>query len=144
MKEKVDRTLSLLSLMMSNHWLLFKVGYVKDVISGEITPLCKAPDEVHSFEDAVFISNQQLVYVTNQGEEYSYAVGYDYNTETELNTLTIEGESISEIKWHKDSQTLYAVIELGVENRLYQWKDRSPSVALPPCFNKITIYKKNS
>ncbi|WP_280768144.1 S9 family peptidase [Salipaludibacillus daqingensis] len=126
----------------------FKVGYVKNLKTGELTPLSSAPNEVHSFEGATFISGEQLVYVTNQGEEYSYAVVYDYKNEKVLNTLKIEGESISEIEWHKDSETLFAVTERGVEDRLYKWSSFSSDPELVPLptdtIDQLTISKSGN
>jgi len=101
----------------------FKVGYIKDLKTDKLTALSKSPNEVHSFGDAAFISDEQLVYVTNQEEESAYGVVYDYKNENVLNTLAIDGESISKIKWHKDSHTLFVVTEVGVEDRLYKWTD---------------------
>ncbi|SER41926.1 S9 family peptidase [Salipaludibacillus aurantiacus] len=99
----------------------YKVGYIKDTSTGEAWALTETPEEEHEFSDAAFLSASQIVYVTNENSEFSYAVVYDFMKKEPVQTLKLEGESIEQIKWDEQNRMLYIVSAPGVEDRLYKW-----------------------
>ncbi|GGA31339.1 S9 family peptidase [Paenibacillus physcomitrellae] len=86
---------------------------------GEETYLSPNPEAVqvsHSFE---FIDNGTLVYITNFESEYAYVMKYSLNSREFEIVCQISGESVNNIKWHKESDRLYIWTERGTENRMY-------------------------
>ncbi|MDQ0255216.1 dipeptidyl aminopeptidase/acylaminoacyl peptidase [Evansella vedderi] len=111
----------------------YKVGYLKDLKTGEIKTLSQEPDRVHEFAGATFVSDDELLFITNDESEFNYVVKYHIPTGTQEKYMEFEDESVTSIQWHKDSKTLYMVTEKGVEDYIYRFADGESTPTEVPC-----------
>lgn len=111
----------------------YKVGYLKDLKTGEIKTLSQEPDRVHEFAGATFVSDDELLFITNDESEFNYVVKYHISTGTQEKYMEFEDESVTSIQWHKDSKTLYMVTEKGVEDYIYRFADGESTPTEVPC-----------
>ncbi|MCD8508597.1 MAG: S9 family peptidase [Bacillus sp. (in: Bacteria)] len=123
----------------------YKVGYLKDLKTGEVKPLCKDPERVHEFVDAKFISNEEILYVTNDESEFNYVMKYHIPSGKQEKYVELPNESITSIHWHKNSKMLYFVTEKGVEDFIYKLGEGDTEPTLVPCpitsLDSVTISK---
>jgi dipeptidyl aminopeptidase/acylaminoacyl peptidase len=92
------------------------------VEEGNWTPLSDNPDTGHVIGDAVFASDTKLYMITNENSEFSYIASFDLSTGKKEEVLSLPEESITSLKWNKETAELYFTSEQGVEDRLYRWK----------------------
>ncbi|MFA9556218.1 prolyl oligopeptidase family serine peptidase [Evansella sp. AB-rgal1] len=112
----------------------YKVGYLKDRTTGKSICLSQDAKDIHEFNDAIFISDEELLFVTNEQSEYNYIVKYHISTKKREVLCQFSDESVTGIQWHKDTKTLYIITEKGVEDYIYrlQEEDTEPvSVGCP-------------
>ncbi|MEK5060609.1 S9 family peptidase [Paenibacillus sp. FSL H7-0326] len=76
-------------------------------------------DEVQVIRSVTFIDDDTLLFVTNQGKEFSYAAEYNISRGEVRTVQAFDQEEVGAIEWHKESQTLYLVTSVGIENRMY-------------------------
>lgn len=100
----------------------YTVGYLLNLESGEMTAISKDPERVHVFGDAAFISDDEIIYITNDEAEFDYVMKYNIRTGNHERFAEFENESASTLKWHKGSETVYIVTETGVEDFIYKMK----------------------
>ncbi|MBU9711315.1 S9 family peptidase [Evansella tamaricis] len=126
----------------------YQVGYLKNIQTGEETFLSENPDDVHEFSKAIFISNEHILYITNAGEEYSYVIKYHIPTGKREKYVKFEGESVEEIEWHKNSETLFIITEKGVQDHLYRFSREDSSPVKIPCplesLHQMKVSKKGN
>jgi len=77
-------------------------------------------DEVHLSLSAVFVDEDTVAFLTDYKAEFAYVATYHIPTQQYAELCRIDHESGMELKWHKDTRTLYLVTEVGVEDRLYR------------------------
>lgn len=111
----------------------YKVGYLKDLQTGEMKPLSQDPGRDHEFVDAKFISNDEILFITNDESEYSYVMKYHIPSGKQEKYIELPNESISSIHWHNETKTLYLVTEKGVEDFIYRMKEKDSEPRLVPC-----------
>lgn len=93
------------------------IGYIKD--GDKEILLTPAADVVHTVTDIHF-ANDSLVYlITNYDSDFSYIASFNLNTLTFSPLLQLDGEDIKEMKYHRESHTIYFVSEKGVKDKLY-------------------------
>lgn len=97
----------------------YMLGYVN--VGEEHLCLTPSPDVVHTVTDIVFANDDELYFVTNYDREFSYVAHFDLTSRTFKPLVHIENEEVKEIKWHKQSGTLYLATEKGVTDKLYAY-----------------------
>ncbi len=105
----------------------YVIGYLLDTQTGEKVTLSEDPERVHVFNHSIFVSDTELLYVTNDRSEYAYIAKYDISTGKHSKYLSLKEESVEGIEWHKESETLYLWTEKGVEDHLYSLKKDNDS-----------------
>ncbi|WP_028543813.1 S9 family peptidase [Paenibacillus taiwanensis] len=86
-------------------------------------PQCVTPsaDVVHIVGDVCFVDNDTVLFVTDYEQEYAYIAQYQLSTKQFERVCAIEKESVTNLKWHKETRTLYVVTEKGVVDKLYAY-----------------------
>lgn len=108
---------------------------------------CITPDEglAHIAGDVNYVEDHLLMFATNYDSEYTYMAQYDLSNSTFQPVLRFDQESVSQLRWHKDSRTLFIVTEKGVEDKLYTYSLDSgelQSIPLPAdIVDQITVAK---
>lgn len=110
--------------------------YVSYVLPEGGEPQCLTPDPnvTHIAGNPVFADNELVYFVTNYDAEFSYVAEYNLASRSFKPLVHIERESVSLLRWHKASRTLYIVTDKGVEDRLYAYsvdRDELTSISLP-------------
>ncbi|MEK3733953.1 S9 family peptidase [Paenibacillus sp. FSL M8-0334] len=110
--------------------------YVSYILPEGGEPQCLTPDPnvTHIAGDPVFADNERVYFVTNYDAEFPYVAEYDLATRSFKPLVHIERESVSLLRWHKASRTLYIVTDKGVEDRLYAYSvdhGELTSISLP-------------
>ncbi|SDN21359.1 S9 family peptidase [Alkalicoccus daliensis] len=113
---------------------------------GEWKNLSRNPDEVHVINDAVFINEEELYFVSDENSEHAYIVHMNLSTGERTLVMSLAEESVSSIKWHKETSTLFFSVTKGVEDLLYAWtpdKDSEPRPLHAPVtvLQQLTISK---
>lgn len=98
----------------------YRVLYVRTE-EGDLPMVPAEEGEVHRSSRAIFVDEDTVVFATDYKAEYAYAASYHIPSRQFSELCRIPREGIVEIKWHKDSRTLYFVTEKGVEDRLYRF-----------------------
>lgn len=139
--EGQDTATELMAVSSDEKTIAFAKSYANTYVVSYIRregeePVCLTPNEeaVHVAGDAHFIDNDRVLFVTDYEAEYAYVAQYDIPAKEFKKICQIERESVSSIKWHKDSQTVYIVTEKGVEDKLYAYQLASGEltpIALP-------------
>jgi len=103
------------------------VGYMKD--GEEEILLTPSAEQVHTVTDIHF-ANDSLVYmITNYDHDFSYIASFDLTTRSFTPVLQLDGEDIKEMKYHRESNTIYFVSEKGVKDELYSLQADQKSVS---------------
>ncbi|MDK8181465.1 S9 family peptidase [Paenibacillus sp. UMB4589-SE434] len=94
-------------------------------------PQCVTPsaDVVHVVGDVHFVDNDTVLFVTDYEQEYAYIAQYQLSTKQFKQVCAIEQESVTGIKWHKETRTLYVITEKGVIDKLYAYGYDSGEIA---------------
>ncbi|MUV38216.1 Acylaminoacyl-peptidase [Lentibacillus sp. JNUCC-1] len=101
----------------------FANTYVTAFVKTEEGTFNLTPDQevVHVAGNPIFTDDQTIYFLTDYDSEHSYLAKFDLNTKTYTIELEIEDESIQEMKWNKDHNTLHLVTEHGVTDGLYRY-----------------------
>ncbi|HET7615350.1 MAG TPA: S9 family peptidase, partial [Bacillales bacterium] len=122
----------------------FMLGYIKH---GD-EEICLTPDEneVHTVTDVAFVDENRVLFVTNYKEEFSYLATYDLEQRRFEPVLHLENESITGLKWHKDTRTAFLVTEKGVSDYLHAFKidDKSRTAVELPLDNVQQLHVADS
>lgn len=98
----------------------YSLAYVKQ---GDDDILLTPPtDAQHTVSGAVFVSETEIYLLTNYDSNFSYLAKFDLNTREFQKILSLEDEEFSEIKYDKDTHSLYFVSQKGVQDYLYTYK----------------------
>lgn len=95
------------------------VGYHK--VGDELVCVTPSADVDHTTASFVFIDNNTVLFVTNYEDENAYVASYTLDTQEFQVVCKIDHENVSEIKWHKESRTIYIVTEQSVEDQMYTY-----------------------
>lgn len=105
----------------------YVIGYVQ--IGEEAVSLVPKPEVDHTVSDGVYMDPQNLYFVTNYEDDFSYVAHFNLESRIFAPVIKIENEDVKSITWHKNSQTLYIVTEKGVEDHLYQYDVNSGNLS---------------
>ncbi|MGZ9585709.1 prolyl oligopeptidase family serine peptidase [Paenibacillus marinisediminis] len=83
-----------------------------------ITP---SPETVHLASEVVFAEDNLLLFATDYDSEFAYVAQYDIANRSFKPLCHIDRESVSALRWHKESRTLYIVTDPGVADKLYAY-----------------------
>lgn len=126
----------------------YKIGYLHDLENDTITTLSEDPERVHEFNQGVFISDDELLYVTNDHAEYSYVVKFNIKTGKRTTFAKFHNQSVEGIEWDNESRRLFLYTEKGVEDLLYIIEDgkEEPRSILSPIttFDQIKVSKSGT
>ncbi|TFJ92380.1 S9 family peptidase [Lentibacillus salicampi] len=98
----------------------FVTGFVKK--GDETYNLTPEPNKVHVTFDPVFVGPNTIYFITDFESEYNYVAKFDLNTLNFSRVLTIEHESIEQLKFNKEKNALFLVTEKGVTDILYRYE----------------------
>lgn len=79
------------------------------------------PEKVHVSFEPVFTDDNTVYFLTDYDSNYQYVAKFDLKTKKFEKVLALEEESLSSLKYHKESNTLYIVSEKGVVDKLYHY-----------------------
>lgn len=97
----------------------YAIGYLKQ--GEEWIPLSADPTQVQHNFNYRFIDNDTVLFITDYGQDFPYVAMYDLASRTSKTLISIPGESVGEIIWHKESKTLYLWTSKGVEDAMYTY-----------------------
>jgi len=98
----------------------YVTGFVK---KGEKTlNLTPDPGKVHVTFDPVFVGPNTIYFVTDYESEYNYVAKFDLNNRKFSRVLSVENESVEQLKFSKEKNTLFLVTEKGVADILYRYE----------------------
>ncbi|XKE93937.1 S9 family peptidase [Metaplanococcus flavidus] len=104
--------------------------------------------QVHVASDPVFTDDNTIYFVTNFDSEYNYVAKFDIDTKEFSPVMSIEGESVESLKWHKESETFYITTEKGVTDYLYRadlkMKDPVKLDAPAASIDKVVVTKSGA
>ncbi|MCH1625661.1 S9 family peptidase [Ferdinandcohnia quinoae] len=78
-------------------------------------------EEQHTVSDVLYISEDEIYFVTDYADDFSYLAKYDCVKAEFQKVLSFEKEAFKGIHYNKLSQSLYIVSEKGVEDFLYTY-----------------------
>lgn len=79
-------------------------------------------------ENIIFASDDTVYFVTDYKSEMSYLVRFNLKSKDSETVLSFKDESISYVKWHKESETFVVVTSCGVEDHLYRFDPNTREV----------------
>ncbi len=124
----------------------YQLGYV--TVEGEKHLLTPSKEEVHTISNPIYIDDSTIYFVTNYGEEFSYIASFDIKNKTFKPVLKKENESVKQLKWNKEFQTIYFVTEKGVTDSLYEMdlgSDKVTKLEVPTdVVEQLTITEKGN
>ncbi|OEH53945.1 peptidase S9 [Oceanobacillus sp. E9] len=90
-------------------------------IGEETVFLTPDPEKVHVSFDPVFTDDHTVYFLTDYDSNYQYVAKFDLKSKKFEKVLALEEESLSTLKYHKESKKLYIVSEKGVVDKLYHY-----------------------
>ncbi|WP_017795263.1 prolyl oligopeptidase family serine peptidase [Oceanobacillus kimchii] len=90
-------------------------------IGEETVFLTPDPEKVHVSFDPVFTDDHTVYFLTDYDSNYQYVAKFDLKSKKFEKVLALEEESLSTLKYHKESNKLYIVSEKGVVDKLYHY-----------------------
>lgn len=119
------------------------------LVSGD-SKVCLTPSEaeVHTVSQAEFVSDDELLFITNYGADFSYVASFQLESREMGELVKIPGEDVSFIRFHKESGQLYISTSQGVADRLYRF-ERASGTLVPldvpvDVFQKVTVAKSGN
>ncbi|QKY71014.1 S9 family peptidase [Lentibacillus sp. CBA3610] len=97
----------------------FIPGFVK--MGDETYNLTPDPEKVHVTFEPVFVDDKTIYFVTDYESEYKYVAKFDLENKEFSRVLSIEQESVEQMKYNKENNTLFLVTENGVTDSLYRY-----------------------
>ncbi|WP_106766522.1 S9 family peptidase [Paenibacillus faecalis] len=94
--------------------------------------LTPSSEQIHIAGGAIFLDNDTVLFATNFDSEYTYMATYDIPNKQFKPLYQFDRESISQLKYHKESRTVYMVTDKGVEDKLYAYSLDSGEVTPIP------------
>lgn len=79
------------------------------------------PSKVHVVLSPIFVDENTIYFITNYESDYHYLAKFSIDTQQFSKVYEMEEESIGDLEWHKESNTLYMVTEKGVIDQLYRF-----------------------
>ncbi|MET3684128.1 dipeptidyl aminopeptidase/acylaminoacyl peptidase [Alkalibacillus flavidus] len=94
------------------------LSFVK--VNGDMYDLTPDPDNVHVTGGATFVGDT-IYFVTNYNSEYHYLASFNVQSKSFESVLSIESESMNDLKYDKEHEQFYIVTEKGVRDHLYRY-----------------------
>lgn len=91
------------------------------ITEGEKHYLTPDPEQVHVVYSPSFTDDENIYFITDYGADYSYLARFNLDTKKFEEVLSIDGESITSIKWDKERESFYIITEKGVTDFLYSY-----------------------
>ncbi|MBD8498090.1 S9 family peptidase [Paenibacillus arenosi] len=124
--EGKDATTSLLAVSPDEQNIVYGKGYSNTYgvsfvrgVDGAEACLTPSADEEQLTSNARFIDEDTIIFTTDYKAEFAYVAKYTISSGTFEALFEIPQASVSELYWHKQSRSLYALTEKGVEDALY-------------------------
>ncbi|WP_349408515.1 S9 family peptidase [Pseudalkalibacillus sp. SCS-8] len=83
--------------------------------------LTPATEPEHTVSDALFVSENEIYFVTNYDGDFSYLAKFDLETREFQKVLELEKEEFTQMKYDKSTGSLYLVSRKGVQDYLYSF-----------------------
>ncbi|MDQ0159373.1 S9 family peptidase [Alkalibacillus salilacus] len=96
----------------------YMLSFVK--VNGETHYLTPDPENVHVTGGATFVGDD-IYFVTNYNSEYHYLAKFNLQSKSFESVLSLEEESIEDLKYDKENEQFYIVTVKGVQNYLYRY-----------------------
>lgn len=98
----------------------YVTGHVK--IADQEYPLTPDHEKVHVTFSPVFTDDQTVYFITDYEAKYAYLAKYDISTKEFSEVLKINEESMTTLKWNKQTKIFHIVTEKGVTDNLYTFE----------------------
>ncbi|MEN2768883.1 S9 family peptidase [Ornithinibacillus xuwenensis] len=93
--------------------------FVKD--GEEMVSLTPDPEKVHVASSPIFVGENDIYFTTNYESEYTYVAKYNLTSKSFEAVVSIDNESVNDLKYDKENNVLYLVTEKGVTDVLYRY-----------------------
>ncbi|WP_078547674.1 S9 family peptidase [Litchfieldia alkalitelluris] len=93
-------------------------GYV--LVNGEEILLTPSKEHAHRVNQAEYIDNDNIIFITNYESEFSYIASFHISTGAFKKLVEVEGHELSDLTIDKLQQKAYFVAQRGVEDHLYE------------------------
>ncbi|SFE18365.1 Dipeptidyl aminopeptidase/acylaminoacyl peptidase [Lentibacillus persicus] len=97
----------------------YVIGFLKT--GDKVYNLTPDPETVHVTSEPVFIDDKTVYFLTNFNSEYSYIAKFDIEEQAFSEVLSVENESIEQLKFNKQQNALYFITKNGVSEGLYRY-----------------------
>ncbi|MEW9501093.1 S9 family peptidase [Jeotgalibacillus marinus] len=77
-------------------------------------------DKHHTVSSAVFVSDNEIYFVTNYESDYSYLAKFDLEKSEFKKVIEVENEDFIDVQYDKITKSLYLASQQGVSDNLYQ------------------------
>lgn len=124
--------------------------YIQLFVKDQDKTIYLTPDaeKVHVASNPIFIGEKEIYFTTNYEQEYSYIAKYNLDSNQFEKVLSIENESIEQLKYDKKHHLLYFATEKGVEDVLYRYdlnEGKLEKLSAPvDVFEKLVVTKKGN
>lgn len=124
--------------------------YIQLFVKDQDRTIYLTPDaeKVHVASNPIFIGEKEIYFTTNYEQEYSYIAKYNLDSNQFEKVLSIENESIEQLKYDKKHHLLYFATEKGVEDVLYRYdlnEGKLEKLSAPvDVFEKLVVTKKGN
>lgn len=116
--------------------------------AGEQYSLTPDPAVAHIANEVTYVNDKTVYFVTDYNSDFAYVAKYDLTAKQFTPVLELENESVSELKWHEASNTLWILTSMGVEDKLYAYPlddGQLENIELPvSCIEQLTIAKSGN
>lgn len=90
-------------------------------IHNEQILLTPKTDSQHTVTDLVYVSEEEIYFLTNYDDDLSYLAKFDLQSKEFTKVLQMDKEDFTSIYYSKKEHALYIVGSYGVEDRLYRY-----------------------
>ncbi|MDR0268470.1 S9 family peptidase [Paenibacillus sp.] len=97
--------------------------YVSYILLGDGKEICltPSPEQVHTSGNVQFLDNDNVIFTTDYDSEFTYMAHFNIKEGTFKKLCGIDRETVSLLRFHEDTRTVFIVTEKGVEDHLYAY-----------------------
>lgn len=87
----------------------------------EVIPLTPSQEKPHRVRQVKYLTDDQVLLLTNYESEYYYLASFEISTKTFTKLVAFDGYELSKLTVDRERNRVYFVAERGVEDRLYRF-----------------------
>lgn len=115
---------------------------------GEDLILTPPTEEQHTVSSAVYVSEDEIYFLTNYENDLSYLAKFNVTTKEFTKVLDVESEDFADLKFDKERNVLYIVSSKGVQDKLYTYtleEEKLSEIASPvSVIEKLVVSKSGN